>query len=193
MEADVPNEPTPAPAASEPQPLEAATPDGAASGASDSKGWTVFMERQPIAPPPGYTGPMPSYAPTPAELATTVEQQAQPTYDPPAQATPAQPAPAQPAPAQPSMSKATVIMDRAPDIAAPSRESSGVSMPASVPAQPAIETGGPPRTQQQPATQLPVPMTPADLDRPEKSKLPLYIGAAVIGIVILILILAIAT
>jgi hypothetical protein len=172
--------------------MDAAIPDGAASGASDSKGWTVFMERQPIAPPPGYTGPMPSYAPTPAELATTVEQQAQPAYEPPAQATPAQPAPAQPAPAQPSMSKATVIMDRAPDITAPSRESSEVSMPASVPAQPAIETGGPPRTQHAPA-QHPVPTTPVALDRPAKSKLPLYIGAAAIAIVIVILIVIIAT
>jgi hypothetical protein len=183
MEADVPSEPTaaPAPAAPEPQPIEEATP-GIQSGASDSKGWTVFMERQPIAPPPGYTGPVPTPArpPTPAELATTVEQPAQPPVE-------------QPVAAQP-VTKQTVVMDRAPDIAPP-REPSMSSVPASVPATPAIETGGPPRTQQPSPGQMPAPIPPRDaqLARPTRNMLPVYIGVGVVAVILIVLIIIIAT
>jgi hypothetical protein len=187
MEADVPNEPAPAPAP-ESQPSQPSQPDvapdavGAVSGASDSKGWTVFMERQPIAPPPGYTGPMPSYAPTPAELATTVEQPAQPPLE-----TPVQPVElaSTPAAEQPGVSKQTVVMDRAPDIAPPQREPSGSSVPASVPATPAIET--------QPRAYVPAPIPASgELDR-RPSKLPIYIGVGVIVIIIIVIIIIAAT
>jgi hypothetical protein len=188
MEADVPNEPAaPAPATPEPQPMDA-VPEapGGQSGASDSKGWTVFMERQPIAPPPGYTGPTPSYAPTPAELAATMEQPAQPPMEEPAQ-------PVAPAAVQPGVSKQTVVMDRAPDVAPPGREASMSSVPASVPSTPAIETGGPPRTQQPLPSQLPAQVQSRDLDRPaKKNMLPVAIGVGVVAVILIILIIVIA-
>jgi hypothetical protein len=183
MEADVPSEPAaPAPAAPEPQPIDDGP--GVQSGASDSKGWTVFMERQPIAPPPGYTGPTPSYGPTPAELAATMEQPAQPPVEP------AQPVAPQPE-AQP-VTKQTVVMDRPPDVAPPRREPSMSSVPASVPATPAVETGGPPRTQQ-PPTQLPAPIPPRELDRPARNMMPIYIGVGVVAVILIILVIVIAS
>jgi hypothetical protein len=184
MEADVPSEPAAPAPAQEPEPIDS-TPYATApvSGASDSKGWTVFMERQPIAPPPGYTGPMPSYAPTAAELAATVEHPAQPPVEQP------QPAP-EAAAQQPGVGKQTVIMDRAPDIAPPQREPSASSVPASVPSTPAIEAGGP--RSQQPRPQVPAPITPSEIDRP-KSKLPLYVGVGVVAIILIILLIIMAT
>jgi hypothetical protein len=187
MEADVPSEPAAPAPAPEPQAVEAAAEAPApVSGASDSKGWTVFMERQPIAPPPGYTGPMPSYAPTPAELATTVEQPAQPAYEAPAQPVMA-PAPA--AEQAPGVGKQTVVMERPPEVGPPQREPSASSVPASVPATPAIEAG--PRSQQ-PQPYLPAPITPRELDQP-KSKLPMAIAAGVVVIIIIIVIIVAAT
>jgi hypothetical protein len=189
MEADVPSEPAAPAPAPEPQPTEdheAEEAQGPVSGASDAKGWTVFMERQPIAPPPGYTGPMPSYAPTAAELATTVEHSAQPSLEQPAQPSqPVQPYAAPPAAEQqqPGVGKQTVIMERAPDIQ-PSREASGSSVPAS--STPAIEAGGP--QSQQPRPYVPAPITPSELDRPP-SKMPIYVGVAVIAIILIVLII----
>jgi hypothetical protein len=193
MEADVPSEPAAPAPAPEPQAVEAAAEAPApVSGASDSKGWTVFMERQPIAPPPGYTGPMPSYAPTPAELATTVEQPAQPAYEAPAQPVqPVQPVQAPPPAAEqaPGVGKQTVVMERPPEVGPPQREPSASSVPASVPATPAIEAG--PRSQQ-PQPYLPAPITPRELDQP-KSKLPMAIGLGVIAIIIIVIIIVAVT
>jgi hypothetical protein len=136
------------------------------------------MERQPIVPPPGYTGPTPNYASTPAELAVTAEQPAQP----PVEEVVTLPAAAE----QTGVPKQTVAMDRPPEIPPPSREPSGASVP--VPSKPAIEAGGPPRTE--PPSYVPAKTQPRALDRPP-NKLPLYIGIGV-GVVILIIIIIIA-
>lgn len=178
MEADVPSEPT-APAAEPEEPTEVA-PEAQQSGASDSKGWTVFMERQPIAPPPGYTGPVPSYAPTAAELAETVEHEAQPPVE----------EVLAPSAEQSGVPKQTVVMDRAPEIPPPAREPSGSDVPAPVPSKPAIEAA-PPRPQQPAPSRVPAPIEPKDLDKPPANKLPLYIGVGV-GVVILIIIIIMA-
>lgn len=165
MEAEVPaGGPADASSVPVPAPTAAPTPEpaGPQIGASDAKGWTVFMEKQPI-PAPGQEAP----AAAADELAATLEHQAQP----PAEALATGNLATAQLPAQPP-AEAAPAPGAAPAHQAPA--------PTHQPA-PVVQ-----------APHLPAPQPPTGLAPQGGSKTGVYAAVAVVGVIILIAILKLA-
>lgn len=153
------------------------TPAPAQSGASDSKGWTVFMEKPIVAAGDG------AAQPSEDDLAAPAEQSAQAAAE------------EQQATAPAGVSKQTLLMDEAPEITA-SREPSA-PVQTSVPMRPAVEAGGPGQQDAQAVARRASPAPPPEYASPtemvprESSKTMVYVAVTVAVIVIVIIVLAV--